>query len=244
MSSTHLSTGSQNPRKVAGKLRLYSNLLCPYVQRVRLVLAIKKIPHDVVNIDLSEKPEWYFSIHPEGKVPSIDIGSEIIIESLDISDYLDEKYPNPPLYPSDPQAKKQDKELIQKIGPLTGVIFQCLYLKTEKTPEEWVKEFTPHLEVFENELAKRATTFFGGEKPGMVDYMLWPWAERAGVIALSFGQKLPFPNDQFPLLKRWCKAVRVQPEVDAIYLGPEIFFKVSQLRKQKIPIDYNTIFVN
>jgi len=244
MSSTHLSTGSQNPPKVDGKLRLYSNLLCPYVHRVRLVLAIKKIPHDVVNIDLAHKPEWYFSIHPEGKVPSIDVGSKIIIESLDISDYLDAKYPNPPLYPSDTEAKKQDKELIQKIGPLTGVFFKSLHGKTEKTPEEWVKEFTPHLEVFENELAKRATTFFGGENPGMVDYMLWPWAERAGILALSFGQKLPFANDQFPLLKRWCKAIRAQPEVDAIYIGPEKFWKVSQLRQKNLPIDYDSIFNN
>lgn len=39
---------------------------CPYAQRTRLVLNAKGIPHDVVNINLKDKPEWYFKIHPEG----------------------------------------------------------------------------------------------------------------------------------------------------------------------------------
>lgn len=39
---------------------------CPYAQRVRLVLIAKGVPHDIVNINLTNKPQWYFDIHPEG----------------------------------------------------------------------------------------------------------------------------------------------------------------------------------
>lgn len=34
------------------------------------------------------------------------------------------------------------------------------------------------LSVFENELSRRGTTFFGGDQPAMLDYMIWPWIER------------------------------------------------------------------
>ncbi|XP_063910140.1 pyrimidodiazepine synthase-like isoform X3 [Zophobas morio] len=167
MSKLHLAAGSQQPPKVDGKLRLYSMEYCPYAQRPRLVLNAKNIPHDIVNINLLDKPDWYFKIHPEGIVPALDTGSEIVIESLVISDFLEEKYPKPALYPANPEAKKRDQELIEKIDPLLSVFFLCLWKKDLKTPEEWVEEFVPHLEVFESELGSRGTPFFGGSKPGM-----------------------------------------------------------------------------
>lgn len=39
---------------------------CPFAQRVRLVLLVKNIPHDIVNVDLKNKPEWLFTMQPEG----------------------------------------------------------------------------------------------------------------------------------------------------------------------------------
>lgn len=59
--------GSVEPPRNEGLLRLYSMEFCPYAHRSRLVLKAKGIPHDIVNINLIQKPEWYFSIHPEGK---------------------------------------------------------------------------------------------------------------------------------------------------------------------------------
>lgn len=161
---------------------------CPFAHRARLVLRAKGIPHDIVNINLINKPEWYSSVHPEGiefkkqhqkyiskhlfpgKVPALDTGSKVVVESLDIADFLDEQYPEPPLYPAEPAAKEQDKTLIQKIGPIVGIFSKILFAQDKKTAAEWLKDFLPHLEVFEKELERRGTPFFGGEKPGMVNY--------------------------------------------------------------------------
>nr|APX61042.1 putative glutathione S-transferase omega class member 3b [Leptinotarsa decemlineata] len=140
MSEIHLSTGSQEPPRVEGLLRVYSNKFCPFAQRVLLVLKAKEIPHDIVNINIFNKPEWYFNIHLEGKVPALLDGSKIIIESLDICEYIEETYPERPLYPSDPETKNKDKELIQKIGPASSLYLKCCFTKDEKTSaEEWVK---------------------------------------------------------------------------------------------------------
>jgi pyrimidodiazepine synthase len=170
MPEPHLTVGSQQPPKQDDKLRLYSMEYCPYAQRVRLVLNAKKIPYDTVNLNLINKPDWYFKVHPEGKVPAIDTGSEVLVESLDISDYLDEKYPDNPLYPKDPEAKKRDQELIQKISPLTGTFYKCVSKQGDKSVEDWAKEFTPHLDIFETELSARGTAYFGGDKPAMVTF--------------------------------------------------------------------------
>lgn len=91
-----------------------------------------------------------------------------MVESLDICDYLDEKYPDYPLYPAEPEAKSQDKELISKIGPVVTVFVECCILKKTKTPEEWLNSFLDVLKIFEEALEKRSTKYFGGDKPGMV----------------------------------------------------------------------------
>ncbi|XP_063910124.1 pyrimidodiazepine synthase-like [Zophobas morio] len=241
MPEPHLTTGSEQPPKVDGKLRLYSMEYCPYAQRVRLVLRAKNIPFETVNINLINKPDWYFKVHPEGKVPAIDTGSEVLVESTDISDYLDEKYPENPLYPQDPEAKKRDQELIKKIGPITALFYGCISKQEDKPIEEWANEFAPHLEVFEQELVCRGTPFFGGDKPGMVDYMLWPWGERAGTVALAFGQQLPFEADQFPHLRKWRKTMKEVPAAEGIYHGPEKFWKIVQIKMKNSPPDYDNL---
>lgn len=108
---------------------------------------------------------WFFL----GKVPALIDGSKVVVESLDICDYLDEKYPNNPLYPAEPEARAQDKELIKKIGPATQVFAECCFMNKPKSPEEWLKSFLEVLQVFEEALEKRGTKYFGGEKPGMVN---------------------------------------------------------------------------
>ncbi|KRT79260.1 Glutathione S-transferase, partial [Oryctes borbonicus] len=164
MSALHLST-------VEGKLRLYSMQYCPFAHRVRLILRAKNVDHDIVNINLINKPEWYTNVHPEGKVPALDTGSKVIVESLNICDFLDKEYPNPPLYPAEPLAVEQDKDLIQKIEPLTSIFSKIILGKETKSPSEWKDELLPHLEIFNNELKKRDTKYFGGDNPRMIVFL-------------------------------------------------------------------------
>ncbi|XP_023013040.2 pyrimidodiazepine synthase isoform X2 [Leptinotarsa decemlineata] len=231
MSEIHLSTGSQEPPRVEGLLRVYSNKFCPFAQRVLLVLKAKEIPHDIVNINIFNKPEWYFNIHLEGKVPALLDGSKIIIESLDICEYIEETYPERPLYPSDPETKNKDKELIQKIGPASSLYLKCCFTKDEKTSaEEWVKLFVDALKDFEDELGKRGTKFFGGEKPGMLDFMLWPWAERSGCVSLKLGKTLPLGEDDLPRLRMWKTEMKKYPVCAELFISSERFWKVAQCK--------------
>ncbi|KAF7268968.1 pyrimidodiazepine synthase-like [Rhynchophorus ferrugineus] len=241
MSSKHLSTGSVEPPRQEGLIRLFSMQFCPYAQRVRLVLKAKGIPHDIVNINLIKKPEWYLKIHPEGKVPALLDGDKILVESLDICDYLDDHYPQNPLYPAEPASKEKDKQLIKKINPVTVAYYKNMYGADEKAPAELLKDLLEPLQPLEEELASRNSPFFGGDKPSMIDYMLWPWAERAGTLGMKLGTKLPIQDNQISYLRKWRKAMRNDPVVAELHYEPEVFWKVAQFKLKNVEPDYDSI---
>ncbi len=72
------------------KLKLISHHLCPYVQRSRIVLEEKFVPHELEFIDLAAKPDWFAAISPLGKVPVLLVDGQPIFESAVIAEYLDE----------------------------------------------------------------------------------------------------------------------------------------------------------
>lgn len=75
--------------------------------------------YDPVFINLKAKPEWYTDKIPTGKVPAILVDGQSIYDSLIISEFLDEKYPQRPLHSKDPLQKAKDKLLIEGFGKVS-----------------------------------------------------------------------------------------------------------------------------
>lgn len=111
-----------------------------------------------------------------GQVPALYDEDKIVIESLDIADYLDEKYPtDKPLYPSDPEAKKRDQEVIRTLfGPATQTLTKVQYSTDPYTVAQALDVLLPAAQPLEDELAKRGGPFFGGDRPGMVSGNIEP----------------------------------------------------------------------
>lgn len=72
---------------------------CPFCQRVLLTLEEKKVPYSLKLVDLSNKPQWFLDVSPEGKVPvfKADEGADWVPDSDVIVKLIEEKYPDPPL---------------------------------------------------------------------------------------------------------------------------------------------------
>ncbi|XP_073129202.1 glutathione S-transferase DHAR2-like [Henckelia pumila] len=72
---------------------------CPFTQRVLLTLEEKKVPYSTHLINISEKPQWFLEVNPEGKVPAIKFDDKWIGDSDMIVGIIEEKYPTPSLSP-------------------------------------------------------------------------------------------------------------------------------------------------
>src|SRR3972149_578337 len=84
-------------------IKLYDYPQCPFCRKVRIVLAEKGIEYERILVDLrkkEQKKEDFLRLNPYGKVPVLVDNDVLIYESSIINEYLDEKYPNPPLMPS------------------------------------------------------------------------------------------------------------------------------------------------
>jgi glutathione S-transferase len=97
------------------QIKLYDFASSPNCQRVKVVLAEKKLPYETVPVDLKKgeqkKPD-YLKLNPYGKVPVIIDGATVLYESLVINEYLEEKYPEPALLPKDPAKRAKIRILI------------------------------------------------------------------------------------------------------------------------------------
>jgi glutathione S-transferase len=97
---------------MADVLTLYDAHGSPCARRVRAVLLEKGLSWTTRLVDLTrmeqKRPE-YLALNPNGVVPTLVHGDRVVYESNVITEYLDEVFPDPPLYPRDPWARAQAK---------------------------------------------------------------------------------------------------------------------------------------
>ncbi|XP_055385286.1 pyrimidodiazepine synthase-like isoform X2 [Condylostylus longicornis] len=224
-----------------GVLRLYSMRFCPFAHRAHLILEAKNVPYHTVFINLTEKPEWLTTKSPLGKVPALELtnipGAEPLIESLIICEYLDEKYPENPLYPKDPLQKAYDKILIERFSPIAGAMRKVF---VEGVPPGSLSEICSGLDIYEAELKKRGTKYFGGEKPGMLDYMIWPWCERSDMLQYLIGDKYRWDENRFAKLLEWRDLMKNNEAVKRSYLDGETHAKYMKSYRTGTP-DYDML---
>lgn len=89
-----------------------------------------------------------------------------------------------------------------------------------------VEELDNFLDIFEAELKTRGSKFFGGSKPGFVDYMIWPFIERAETIPIIVGTQNEKPNTaRFGRIIGYTSAMKEDPAVKASIVSPENHLK-------------------
>jgi glutathione S-transferase len=101
-------------------VKLIDAARCPYCARVRIVLAEKGIEHEVVQVDLANRPSWLIELNPpKGRVPVLDVGFTLP-ESDVIMEYLEDTHPQPPLLPPDPVKRAHARLLVHRFDQNLG----------------------------------------------------------------------------------------------------------------------------
>lgn len=86
-------------------MTLYSDPHCAYSHRVRMVLAEKSIAVEIVDVDPLNLPDEIMDFNPYGTLPTLVDRDLKLYESRIIMEYLDERFPHPPLLPVDPVSR-------------------------------------------------------------------------------------------------------------------------------------------
>ncbi len=154
-------------------------------------------------MDLKNKPRDLLELNPYAKVPVLVDGDGVVYESAIINEYLEERYPTPPLLPKDPLQRSKIRIWIDffnsRVHPAASDIAH------DKDPEGARTRMMKHLEVLDQAMV--------GKKFIVADYSLadvtfvpfYTRRERYGVAI----------DNSFPNLKRWGEALIARPAVAA-----------------------------
>lgn len=156
---------------MSASLKLISHKLCPYVQRAMIALNEKGIVFERIDIDLSDKPDWFLVISPLGKTPVLQVRDTAIFESAVILEYLEETEPKP-LHPTDPLIRAEHRAWIE-FGSVVLNDIAGFYAAPDETT---FKTKTLQLEQRFARLEARvgASPWFDGESFSLVDTVFGP----------------------------------------------------------------------
>lgn len=96
-------------------MTLFSKPNDPWSHRTRLVLAEKSINIDIVDVDEGSLPEDLLDLNPYSSVPTLVDRDLVLYDSRVIIEYLDERFPHPPLMPVDPVTRAQFRLALYRI---------------------------------------------------------------------------------------------------------------------------------
>ena len=168
------------------KLYTYFRSSCAY--RVRIALNLKKLPYTMIPVHLlknggEQNSDGFKKVNPMAQVPSLELESLTLSQSVAIIEYLEEKFPQTPLLPKDLEERaiiRQMYEIINSgIQPLQGLaVTQYLDRELKASPDQkaqWLNHWiSKGLESFEAILKKYSGTYCFGDQVTMADCFLVP----------------------------------------------------------------------
>ena len=96
-------------------MTLYSDPHCAQSHRVRIVLGEKDLVFNVVNVNNSDNNEDLIALNPNNTTPTFVDRNLVLYESRVIMEYLDERFPHPPLMPVDPVIRAKTRMVLHYI---------------------------------------------------------------------------------------------------------------------------------
>jgi glutathione S-transferase len=182
-------------------ITLYDADRCPYCARVRIVLSEKGIEYETVEVDLDDRPAWIYEKNPLGRVPVIEEDTFVLPESAVINEYLDERYPEPALWPADAAARAFGRLLVFRFDQLSKPYYAVRRGDGDAR------------ERLDAELAKLnavldAQPYLSGREFGLADVAYVPWILRAR-------DRMDVSLDSFPALTDWVERLSARPAIAA-----------------------------
>ncbi|MDH5326746.1 MAG: glutathione S-transferase N-terminal domain-containing protein [Gammaproteobacteria bacterium] len=128
-------------------MTLFSDASDIHSHRVRIVLAEKGINFDVVYVDPTNPPEDLLELSPYGAVPTLVDRDLVLYDSHVIMEYLDERFPHPPLMPVDPVSRGRTRMTLRRIQKDWDSLVEAIQNPNNPDPAKSRKELAEGLTV-------------------------------------------------------------------------------------------------
>ena len=154
-----------------------------HCNRVRIVLAEKGINFEVVNVNPSNPPEDLIELNPYGGVPVLVDRELVLYDAQVIMEYLDERFPHPPLMPVDPVSRGRTRMTLRRIQHDWDVLVDKITAGTDvaQSAKELKESLTVVSPIFEQK------PFFMSDEISLMDCAVAPILWRLS----AFGIELP-----------------------------------------------------
>ena len=201
---------------------IYSAQVCPYAQRSRMMLIEKGVDSELVEIDLTDKPDWFLKISPYAKVPVIKHGETVVWESAIINEYLEEVFPTPPLLPRDPAQRARARIFIQYCdGKFLPTAYKLLMEQDLSRRTELFQEAESQLRFLEREsIGSGDGPYWLGPDLSLVDIAYYPFFERFCVFRHYRGLDIP---EDCPRLRTWLDLMQRRKSAKATGNGEDFY---------------------
>jgi len=162
-------------------MSLYSDSDDVYSHQVRFVLAAKGVNVAILNVKTGEPDAGLLSLNPSGSIPTLIDRDLVLYEARIIMEYLDERFPHPPLLPVYPVARAETRKMMHRIETEWYSLMKCI-LKGDKVEQarEYLQESLISLEpVFADKV------FFLSEEFSLLDCILAPMLWRLPALGIT-----------------------------------------------------------
>jgi maleylpyruvate isomerase len=169
------------------RLALYNYWRSSASYRVRIALGLKHLAYDYVPVNIlakEQRADEYRASNPMAQVPSLEIVDDdgvrrVLVQSLPIIEFLDERVPTPPLLPADPYLRARTRALAEIINsgiqPLQNLTTTKKVKQLGGDEAAWIKGFVDDgLASFAATCADVAGRFCVGDSPTLADCCLIP----------------------------------------------------------------------
>ncbi|CAI8160429.1 MAG: Stringent starvation protein A [Cellvibrionales bacterium UBA7375] len=176
-------------------MTLFSDPCSQYSHRVRIVLAEKGVTVDIEDIDANNVTEEILEANPYGTLPTLVDRDLALYESKVVMEYLDERFPHPPLLPVYPVARAQSRLWVHRIEKDWCTLVDSIIANPEAKKTEAIrKEFKDSLISISDIFVEMP--YFMNEEFTLVDCCLAPMLWRLPQL----GIEIPSTRQTKPLL--------------------------------------------
>jgi len=164
-------------------MTLFADPICHYSHRTRFIMCEKSTSSVIEYVDSKELPEDLQELNPYGTLPILIDRDLSLFNSRIIMEYLDERFPHPPLYPVDPVSRARARLLIHRIDQdwytLLDDVINAGEKKSAKAKKLLRENLIAAVPIFE------AKPFFMSDEFSLVDGILGPLLWRLPLYGIE-----------------------------------------------------------